>query len=337
MVRAGKASIHDVARHAGVSTATVSHVFNETRFVTDLTRQRVMAAAAALDYRPNLIAGAMRSKRSHAVGAVFALPDAEPFASTIMQGVESTLADHSIGLLFSDSQNDPEKELNAISDLESRLIDGLLLQPASGSGPYYDRLVERARMSVGRPTVLIDAQVEGYSSVSSDLYAPTLEAMERLIEKGHTRIALLRYENEVFVSQAKLSAYQDALRKHGLDSDRWVFAGSISLAEGARLMAEILDQGDITAVVIANHLMMLGALPVVFDRGIRVPQDLAIVGYEDYVWMNAVRPPISVITQDPYAIGVEAANVILELMQAPPGTPPIVRRLPTKFIERGSF
>ncbi|WP_298800646.1 LacI family DNA-binding transcriptional regulator [uncultured Devosia sp.] len=337
MARVIRPSISDVARRAGVSTATVSHVYNGTRFVAEPTRQRVMAAAAELSYRPNLVAGAMRSKRTRAVGAVLALPGAEPFATTIMQGVEFALAEAGISLLFSDSRNDPDRELEAIAMLESRLVDGLVLLPATGGGSYYERMVERGRSSAGRPIVLIDAQVEGCSSVSSDLYTPTLEAMEQLIAKGHRRIALLRNDKDVTVSRAKLAGYHDALRRHGMDSDRWVFAGGMTLADGARLMHEILDQGEATAVIIANHIMMLGALPVLRTRGVSVPDELAILGFEEYPWMGAVLPSISVITQDPYAIGVEAARVILELGGARSGGPPIVRTVPTSFVDRGSL
>lgn len=332
-----KSSISDVARRAGVSTATVSHVYNGTRFVAELTRQRVIKAASELDYRPNLIAGALRTRRTRAVGAVFSLPGSEPFATTIMQGVESALAEQGIGLLFSDSHNDPEKEIEAIATLESRLVDGLVLLPATGGGSYQARMTELGRSSAARPMVLVDAQVEGCSSVSSDLYTPTLTAVEQLIAKGHRRIALLRNEKDVIVSQQKLAAYHDALRRHAIDSDRWVLSGDITLEDGARLMSQILDQGEVTAVIIANHIMMLGALPIIAERGVSVPEDLALVGFEEYPWMNAVVPRISVITQNPYAIGVEAAKVILELAEAPLGTPPIVRTVPTKLIDRGSF
>jgi LacI family transcriptional regulator len=324
-------SIHDVAKLAGVSTATVSHVMNNTRFVSEATTSRVLEAAARLRYRPSLVAGAMRSKRSRAVGAVLTLPGVEPFGTLIMQGLEVALGDSGLNVLFANSRDDQARELETIAVLESRLIDGLVLMPLGHDpGPYLEL------MSRPYPTVLVDTRLEGCNSVLSDLYEPTFDAVSALIGRGHRKIAIIRSMLEATINQSKLAAYTAAMAAHDLDAEGHVLVGAPTPAAGAQLMSELLDHGDASAVVIANHMMLLGALPVVRERGLRVPEELAILSYEDYPWVEAMTPRVSVITQDPIGIGTEAARLILELMEEPSATP-VVSMMPTRLVDRGSF
>ncbi len=313
-----------------MSTATVSHVLNGTRFVTEPTAARVLRAAADLGYRRSLVAAALRSKHSRMVGVVLTVPTVEPFALLVMQGLESVLDGTNYGLMFTNSAGDLPHENEAVAALESRFVDGLVMIPAVHDIEAYAHFATKSY-----PVVMIDTVVPGLHSVCSDIYGLTRTVIERMITNGHSRIGMVYSQKPSAIRDQKVSAYGDALAAAGLDAQRWVRTGAPTLASGRECTSELLAEGP-TAIVLGNHVMMLGGLVALREAGVAVPGDVALVGFEDYEWMATTSPLISTITQDPVRLGREAAALLLDQMDSP--TAQRVQRLvPVRLVDRGSF
>ncbi|MDO3676831.1 LacI family DNA-binding transcriptional regulator [Paenibacillus ehimensis] len=327
------ASIKDVAEKAGVSKSTVSHVINKTRYVAPETVQKVLQTMEELNYYPSQVASSMRSKKSKTIGFVFPLLELEPFSMILVQGMERVLNDNGYNMVLCNSRRDLKKEKEMIQMLNSRLIDGLIISPSSSERGYYKGLIKDTY-----PTVFVDAKAHGdfADTITSDIYRGTNEAVSYLIEKGHTRIGLIKSNFDVTPNYEKTKGYRDALTAHHMAIDESIIkSAQATIENGYQLCKELVEQSNITALLIANYVMMIGAIKYLQEAEISIPDQMAVVGVEEYEWMQILKPQISVIKQFPYQLGETAAKVILERIQNP-GMERKDYRLPTEFVLKGS-
>lgn len=309
------ATIRDVAKLARVSPATVSRVLSGKGAVSEATRRRVLDAMAALNYEPNALGRNLRKQETKTV--IVLIPDIKnPFFSEIIRGIEDVAIREGYTILLGNTDNDVKREAEYLRILNAKRADGLILTTARVEK---DHILALARQ---KPVVLaceylLDADVP---SVSIDNVSSTRKATAHLLSLGHTRIAHLTGPLHVIISRDRLQGYQQALHQHGLSVDpALVQEGDWTLDSGYLLMRKLLALAHPpTAVFAANDEMAIGAIRAVRERGLRVPDDIAIVGFDDIAYAAYVDPPLTTVAQPCYEIGRTAMEMVLHLIRGEP-------------------
>nr|WP_232854527.1 LacI family DNA-binding transcriptional regulator [Geobacillus stearothermophilus] len=306
------ASIKDVAKRANVSTATVSRVLRNTGNVTEETRQRVLEAIEALNYQPNVLGRYLRRMETETVLVV--VPDiTNPFFSKVLRGIEAVALKHGYQVLLGDTQNDARLEEQYLNVLPQRQVDGMIFLTAR---IRKELMEEMARQF---PIVLACEYLEGTDipTVSIDNISSARKATEHLIRLGHCRIAHLSGPMNIILSRDRLRGYQQALAQHELEADAaLVQEGDFTYESGYNLTLKLLAlEKPPTAIFAANDEMAIGAIKAVRHRGGRVPDDVAVVGFDDIQMASIFEPSLTTIAQPMFEIGQKAMELLLALIE----------------------
>lgn len=327
------ATIKSVAEEAGVSTATVSRVLTGANVVGKKVREQVLKAARKLNYNPNRLARSLRAGRRKVIGVI--IPDLQnPFLTGVVHGIESVLYQAGYTLLLGHSDGFAERELAHMSVLRGEGAAGLIIIPDNGSGANYSQF---ATWDI--PVVAIDRIPRGVKVdlISTDHHEGAREAVAHLLGHGYKDVALINGPAEFSVARERLAGYQEALRQGGVTFRGALVINSDFRQDGGRsAMLELLDlPAPPRAVLVGNNLMALGALQAVHERGVRVPEDMAIIGFDDMPWAASLRPPLSAVAQPIEELGQIAARVLLERLDNPQH---VVRQviLPPRLVLRAS-
>ncbi|WP_328366692.1 LacI family transcriptional regulator [Streptomyces sp. NBC_00445] len=326
----------DVARSAGVSVATVSHVLNDTRPVLPHTRQAVLDAMEELGYTPNTLARSLVTSRTRSIGlAVSAISN--PYFTEILQGVEAGALEHGYSLLIADPHDDPEHERKVVQLLHERRVDGMIVAP---SADPRELLAYLDRHAV--PTVLLDRVVDAdgasrFDQVCAESAAPTTRLVSHLAELGHRRIGLVAGLAGLSTTAERITGYRHGLAAAGLPYDeRLVVHGDSESAGAERATAALLSLGaPPSALVTANNTMTLGALRALRAHGRSVPDDIALCCFDDFAWADLFSPRLTAIAQPSREIGAQAVRVLLDRLSSP-DRPARTVRLDCTFVHRTS-
>ncbi|MEW2562858.1 LacI family DNA-binding transcriptional regulator [Streptomyces griseorubiginosus] len=347
----------DVARTAGVSVATVSHVLNGTRPVLPHTRQAVLDAVDELGYTPNTLARSLVTSRTRSIGlAVSAISN--PYFTEILQGVEAGALEHGYSLLIADPHDDPEHERKVIQLLHERRVDGMIVAPSADPRELVAYLT---RHEV--PTVFLDRVVEGAGGVDGPMDAdagterretpsggprrfdqvcaestrPMAELVTHLAGLGHRRIGLVAGLPGLSTTAERIAGYRQGLTASGLPYDPHLIVHGDSESAGAEVATAALLALPTppTALVTANNTMTIGTLRTLRERGLSVPDDLALCCFDDFAWADLFAPRLTAIAQPSREIGTEAVRLLLDRLAAP-DRPTRTLRLPCAFVHRTS-
>lgn len=326
--------IREVAEEAGFSVATVSRALNPqtASAVTAETRKAVEAAATRLGYRPNEAARTLRTNRSLIVGVV--VPDiANPLFPRMVRGIDDTLHGADYSSLLANSDSDPIRADEAIDRLLQRGVDGLIIATPA---------LEDRRPSVlydsDFPVVLLNRRTydSRVPSVTAGGARGTAAAFNALIKAGHTDIGILAAPQHTSTGWERLRDVERAAAKRLGRTLPMVTAKAVSDQEGYRATAELMDaSGPLTAIVAANDLLALGAIRAIRDHGLECPNDISVIGFNNMPFSDWMDPPLSTIGFDHYAMGSQAAQMILDLISKV--RKPKSVRMPTVWIARGSM
>ena len=342
------ATMADVARSAGVSVATFSHVLNDTRPVLPHTRQAVLDAIDELGYTPNSLARSLVTARTRSIGlAVSAVSN--PYFTEILQGVEAAALEHDYGLLIADPHDDPERERKVVQLLHERRVDGMVVAPSAA--PHGLLALLRRH---GVPTVFLDRLVDPappdgaqqeqpvgtpfrFDQVCAENAEPMARLVTHLAELGHRCIGLVAGLPGLSTTTERISGYRHGLAAAGLPYDERLVVHGDSAAEGAeRATAALLSlAASPTALVTANNAMTIGALRTLRARGLSVPDDLALACFDDFAWADLFSPRLTAVSQPSKEIGAQAVRLLLDRLQAP-DRPSRTLRLPCAFVHRTS-
>ena len=331
------ATLRDVAAAARVHPATASRALNPgTRLlVSEETARRVTEAAERLGYRPNPVARSLRTRRSHTMGVL--IPDLNnPLFPPIVRGLEDRLAEHGYVALIGNTDGDAARERMVFDQMRARHVDGFVLATATLHSDILDEATE-----ADLPVVLMNRTAEGYpfSSVSVDNEQGVRAAVAHLISLGHTRIGHIAGPQDISTGLARLRGFLDSMRSHNLpvDDSQVVYATALSLAEGLRCGRELLEGNDeLTAIVAGNDMLAVGCYGAFDELGVRCPQDVSIIGFNDMPFIDRLRPPLSTVRFPHYQLGTEAANLLLERIGTGGGGPVKILYLAPELIVRGS-
>lgn len=334
------ATIKDVAKEAGVSIATVSHVINGTRYVSEETANKVKHAMKALEYVQNAAAFSLRTQRTKTVGLLIPILKNEGDCIFFMQvalGVESVLKEKGYFTFLSNANDDIEREMEAIKNFNSRQIDGLIMAPTIGDHSWIDHLVK------DYPVVFVDRTpdgIQGRDRIISDSETGCYEAVSRLIKLGHRRIGIIGGEIGIFPSAAeRFEGYERALLENGLPIDpELVCEGEQSIKTGYVQCNRLLEGRGVTSILITSNLMAMGTMQTLGEKGVRVPDDISITVFDDYNWTQVNSPPLTVIRQQAYELGAKSAEVLLKrIAQKTRKSRGKTYRLPTEVVIRDSW
>lgn len=326
-------TIREVASRAGVSPTTVSHVINNTRFVSAETRQRVLDAMAELNYRPNVLARSLRRGETRTLGLI--LPDsANPFFAEIARAIEDSAFTAGYNVILGNSENELAKEQVYVDVLVNKQVDGLIFLASGDHSPSLEHLVCN-----GLPVVVVDRRLSGLEvdTVLTDNLQGGLTAARYLLELGHRRIACITGPSNLTPSAERVIGYRRALEEYGLPVDEnLIRKGDFHPSSGYLATGELLrQQPRPTAIFICNDMMAIGALRALSEAGLHVPRDCSLVGFDDIELASYITPPLTTIRQDKSALAEAAVELLLGRI-AQPDLPARTRILPTQLIERHS-
>ena len=324
--------MREVAAAAGVAMSSVSRVLSGHPDVSPAMRQRILDAVDELGYQPNLLAQSLRWRETLTVG--FVVGDiSNPLFAEIVTGVESTLHSNGYSMLLTNSLGDPLLEAAHIQLLSQRRVDGLVISVLDETHP---ETIGRLR-ELEIPVVVLDRNVPGQIQVSrvlSDHRSGMTAATLHLLDLGHRRIGLIGGAG-VRPALERRGGLEDAFASRGLPATYVLDEGSFSVEAGTAAMRRLLDMAEPpTAVIAGGNQLMLGALRVVAERGIRLGADLSFVGCDDIAITDLYQPAVAVVRRDNFAMGRAAAELLLASMRD--GAAPSDVVLPTEFVARPS-
>ncbi len=306
---ASSVTIRDVARAAKVSVATVSRALNGHDNVTEAVRRRVLAVANELRYSPHHAARSLSSRRTHTIGVV--LPDIHgEFFSELMRGIDQVARESGLHLLVSSYHGHPEEQAAALRAMRGR-VDGLLVM-----SPHAGDLDSIGDHLAALPTVLINSQPtdSGPIALGIDNYGGARRMVEHLQACGHRRIAFIAGPQNNFDAHERLRGYRDALFAADPAAEPIVLPGDFSEASGHLAGQQLLASGARPqAVFAANDMMALGCLYALNQAGLRVPQDIALAGFDDIPLARYVMPSLTTMQVNIAELGAHAMRVLLEV------------------------
>jgi LacI family transcriptional regulator len=307
-------TIKDVAREAGVSAATVSRVFNQSAVVSETARRRVRAVAQRLNYWPNGVARSLITNRTHALGVLLPELYGELFTE-ILRGVDLAARNEGFHVLVSSSHSHTDELIAALRSMRGR-IDGAIVM-----APDVDARTAIRKSAVNLPLVLIDPEEgnEGFDTISIANYDGAYAMVRHLLNVGHRRIATVTGPQRNVDARQRLDGYRAALADAGVAfAPELEIPGDFTEPSGYEAVARLLRlEPRPSAVFAANDYMAVGALGALSDAGMRVPEDVAVTGFDDIALARYLNPPLTTVHVDALSLGERAARRVLGLRSAP--------------------
>jgi LacI family transcriptional regulator len=324
-------TIREVAARAGVSPTTVSHVINNTRFVSPEARERVLQAMEELGYRPNVLARSLRRGETRTLGLI--LPDsANPFFAEVARAIEDAAFREGYNVILGNSENELDKERLYVEVLTTKQVDGLIFVAA---GDRSQSLEDLMRQEV--PVVVVDRQLShlDVDTVLADNLQGGLLATRHLIRLGHRRIGCITGPSHLTPSAQRVIGFRQALGEAGLEVEEdLIVRGDFSPRSGYLATRRLFTlPHPPTAIFACNDMMAIGALRALAELGLAVPDTVAIIGFDDIELASYTSPPLTTIRQDKVALGQSAVHLLLERI-ANRNLPARRVVIPTTLIER---
>ncbi|MCX6628408.1 MAG: LacI family DNA-binding transcriptional regulator [Candidatus Solibacter sp.] len=328
------ATIKDVARESGVNTSTVSRALNNQYGVNCQTRAHILSVAGRLNYRPNRVAQGLVTGRSHTLGLLVS-DIRNPFFAEVARGAEDAARAAKCDVVLCNSDLDPEKQLRYIGSLLEKRVDGILMNSVA----MLDREQQARLAGCGVPIVLLNrsAPNRAFSTVCSDNAAGGRIAAQYLLDLGHRNIAHLTGPRQHGNLGDRGRAFAQALKAANPPVHPVVLHGRFDFGGGWELTKRLLaDHRGVTAIFAGNDFMACGAVRAILDRGLRIPGDISLIGFDDIQLSSVIHPPLTTIHQPKYEIGRAAVEILLRLAREDGDRAPEHRLLGVHLIERES-
>jgi len=302
-------TMKEIAEQAGVSSATVSKILNDNdRYISSATRDRVMKIIKENNYIPNAVAKGLKVRRTNTIG--FILPDiSNPFFPEIARGIEDTAENYGFAVTFCDTDNDPKRELTSFNLLKSKMVDGIIFTRSLHDSNFDDYLADNL------PIVVVDRRIDtegrNIGKIMVDTRSAMHDATKLLIEKGCRRIAFIGAKNDF--EDARYNGYLDALTEAGLDAEATLcYHDDYNVETGRAGVKEIFGVRMADGLVCGNDLIAVGAMAVLREMKLRVPEDIRVTGFDDIYFSRYLSPPLTTIKQPAYEMGRAAAHMLIQ-------------------------
>ncbi|CAG8998827.1 MAG: Ribose operon repressor [Candidatus Celerinatantimonas neptuna] len=310
------ATMKDVARMAGVSISTVSHVLNQTRFVSDDVASRVKAAAEELRYSPSALARSLKMKMTHTLGMLLTT-SSNPFFAELLKGVERRCYEKGYNLILCNTEGDSKRMQANLDMLLQKRVDGLLLMCCEWDDPEQDLFYRHQPV----PTVVMDwgPQVSGCDRIQDNSRQGGYLATRYLIDQGFTQIGCLAGPLDRPTAIRRLEGFKKAMNEASLPvCENWVVSGNYDCMGGQSAFRELYHRGALpSALFICNDMMAMGAIHSAYQLGLSIPEQLSIVGYDDIQLAQYSIPALTTVHQPKFRLGQQAVDRLLERIQCP--------------------
>ncbi len=327
-------TISDVAKRAGVSTLTVSRVINNSSYISQETRERVERVIEELGYVPNALARSLRFKQTKTIALV--LTDiTNPFFTTLARGVEDVASEQGFSVIFCNTDESESEEAEYLNVLSQKQVDGILLVPACCEKDTIVSLQSR-----GAPVVLLDRRIPDakVDTVRCDSEQGAYQVVRYLLGQGHRTIAILAGPQSISTSVDRVSGYRRAMSEAGLGPDmQFVYHAGFTQEGGHQMTKQVLtNKVRPTALFAGNNFIAMGVFYALREVGLRVPDDISVVAFDDIPVEFVMDPFLTVVAQPAYEMGKQATELLLtRLAGEGPGEPQEIV-LPTELIVRKS-
>jgi LacI family transcriptional regulator len=310
------ANIQDVAKQAGVSISTVSRVLNNTAKVKVEVRERIEAAIRELDYQPNPAARSLRTNHSRIIGLLIS-DFQNPFFMRLLQGVEDETQRHDYSLILCNSNEDPQREQQYLDVLYAERVAGAIIVPVR---EQLSEAVTKKFRERHIPIVAVDRRVKNkdIDAVLVDNVRGAREAVTHLINNGYRRIGAVTGPLTVTTGKDRMAGYRQALKLAGIPEDPLLErSGPFDAATGRKLTGELLSlEKPLDALFVGNNLLTMGAWEAIYNHNLKVPKDIALVGYDETYWASINTVSLTTVTQPVYELGCAAALRLFQHLQA---------------------
>lgn len=327
------ATIKDVAKMAGVSTTTVSHVINKTRFVAQETEQQVLQAIKELNYSPSAVARSLKVNTTKSVGMIVTTCEA-PYFAEIIHSVEEHCYRQGYSLFLCNTQNDPEKIKNHLDMLAKKRVDGLLVMCAEYTQDSLDLLAAFEDL----PMVVMDWGPfnEHTDLIQDNSLCGGYLATKYLIDNGHKDIGIISGELKKTTAITRYQGFEKAMQEANLTiNPDWIMEGFFEPEDGYECMNKILVQDKLpTAVFCCNDVMALGAISAIGEKGLKVPDDISIIGYDNIHASRFFSPPLTTVHQSKSRLGVQAINLLFKRIGKKSGEHEVIELHPELVIRK---
>lgn len=310
-----KPSLIDVARRAKVNISTVSRTINQTGKIGPETQERVFKVMKELGYKPNRVARRLRTTggTSHLLGLI--IPNIQNiFFADLARGVEDVASRNNFAVLLCNYDEDEAKERFYLDVMQAESVDGIILPPIHEEDPAVLQVVKH-----GTPVVCVDRSLRSgnLDKVEVDNHMGALTAVKHIMERGHKRIGIICGPSDSSTGRERLRGYKEAHAQAGIPvKSEFVRFGDFMQESGRVLTAALLDLPDPpTALFVCNGLMTVGALEEIAARGLKIPRDIAIVGFDELPLASVFNPPLTLVRQPAYEVGKCAAELLLKRLE----------------------
>lgn len=328
------ATMKDVARLAGVSTSTVSYVINNNRFVSPAVREKVTSAVRQLNYAPSALARSLKLNQTRTIGMLLTA-SSNPFYSEVVRGVERSCYERGYSLVLCNTEGDEARMNHSLETLMQKRVDGLLIMCTESHRPSADIL----RRYPGVPAVMMDwAPFEwGKDIIQDNALLGGKMATRHLISRGYTRIACITGPLDKTPSRMRLEGYRQAMEHAGLPIPKaWIISSDFEFQGGFNAMNELLAlRPPPQAVFTCNDAMAVGVYHALYQAGMTIPQEMAVVGYDDIELARYMTPPLSTVHQPKDELGELAIDALLHRLADPMAEMQLLVLTP-ELIERAS-
>ena len=306
------ATMKDIARQTGLGLATISSYFNGGN-VREKNRIKIEAALEELHYEVNEVARGLKTNATRTIGVV--IPELNnTFCAEIITGMEDVLRSHGYATIVCDCRTDRKLEQEAVEFLIRRRVDGIINMPVDEEGKHL-----RKFQKTGKPIVLIDRRIQGIScdSVLVDNRKAAEDAVQCFIKNGHRNIGIIGGPEGIFTAQERLAGYSKALKEAGIPiRGSLIFHGDYTIQGGVRGLEELVRSNpDMTAVFVTNYEMTMGAMIGVNELGIKIPEQLSMIGFDNLQFARACNPKLTIVSQPTDGIAREVARIMLEHLE----------------------
>lgn len=303
-------TIYDIAKRAGVSTATVSKVFNNSGRISEKTRKKVIEIGQELNYQPSVLASALTGKKTFTIGLL--IPDVvNPFFAELARSVEDRAHELGFNLVICNTDNHMSKEIKYVQLLRQKSVDGIIVATGVRNDEFLKELIEQ---HVPIALIAREMSVLAASTVLVDDFAGGYTATSHLIELGHRDIAIIAENISVSSSKERVRGYRHALEENGLlFDDQLVVLSEFSVETGRKVSREILSEARRpTAIFACNDLLAIGAMQAAKELNIKIPDELSIVGFDNTILATITDPPMTTIAQPIQAMGRQVVDLITQ-------------------------
>lgn len=305
------ASIKDVAKEAGVSIATVSRVLNDVDVVNEDTKKKVQDAIKKLAYRPNIVARSLKTQKSRTIGII--IPDiSSQFYPQIVRGAEDVANIYNYNIMLCNTDLDPEREMEYLMILKEKMVDGVLYMSNSLEPSILD-LIKKLQMAM----VLVETtdKENSFPSVTIDNRKAAYDAVNYLIKKGNKKIAYIgTHEDAVNASAVRFAGYKDALEENKIEIDSsLIYFGGLKALDGYEAVQKIHGKG-VDAIFCAGDEVAMGAINALREKGIKVPEDVDVVGFDDIYSAAIFYPKLTTVAQPMYDMGSVAMRMLIKII-----------------------